>query len=188
MCPPPLAFVYVLVDHPIHVRWMKLIFLVLHSKSCPFYALQWDSLGVQAHDSFWRYYLRVPMSGTVVLYGKLYLFWQYFCSWSASVQKFLSVIQNDVFLQLEVMLVMCILRFQLRERQASWLKLLGAIFQSKSVGCVYGFGRHIFKQTAATLLGSHSKSQAEYAYCMFWITGRIICASIWSWVCFISND
>ena len=51
-------------------------------------------------------------------------------------QKFLSVIQNDVFLQPEVMLVMCILRFQLRERQASWLKLLGVILQLKSVGCV----------------------------------------------------
>ena len=36
-------------------------------------------------------------------------------------QKFLSVIQNqnNVFLLLEVMLVMCILRFQLLERQAS---------------------------------------------------------------------
>jgi len=32
------------------------------------------------------------------------------------VQKFLSVIQNDVFLLPEVMLVMCILRFQLREK------------------------------------------------------------------------
>jgi hypothetical protein len=35
------------------------------------------------------------------------------------VQKFLSVIQNDVFLLPEVMLVMCTLRFQLLERQAS---------------------------------------------------------------------
>jgi len=36
----------------------------------PFFALQWDSLGVQAHASFQRCYLRVPMSGTVVFYGK----------------------------------------------------------------------------------------------------------------------
>jgi len=43
--------------------------LVLHSKSYPFFALQWDSLGVQAHASFQRCYLRTSMSGTVILYG-----------------------------------------------------------------------------------------------------------------------
>jgi hypothetical protein len=34
-----------------------------------FFALQWDSLGVQAHASFQRCYLRTSMSRTVILYG-----------------------------------------------------------------------------------------------------------------------